>query len=180
MVQDPHLRATLVSLDQLSPRAEAALAGLPAAAFVACPPGGGWSIAQVFEHLCVADAGYVDQALPRALDRARARRPRPWRPSWLGGWLRTALANPNQRLPAPKAWQVGPQVRPDVVPAWRAGVQRLRALVEGADGADLRTGLSSPVAWFVRLNLGDALAIPVVHGHRHMAQVERTRRALGC
>jgi hypothetical protein len=179
-MQEPHLAAVLADLDRLPPRADELLAGLDAARFTAVPPGGGWSIAQIFEHLCVADASYTGKALPDAIRRARARTapPRPWRPSLLGGFLRRALVNQGRKLPAPKPYRVG-AVRPDVVASWREGVGRLRELVVACDGLDLRTPLSSPVEWWLRMNLGDALAVPVVHGHRHLAQMERVRAALG-
>jgi hypothetical protein len=97
----------------------------------------------------------------------------------MGGWLQRTLGNLQKKLPAPKPYRVGPTVRPDVVAEWQRGVGELREMVLTADGLDLGTRMSSPVAWFIRMNLGDALAIPVVHGHRHLAQVERTRQALG-
>lgn len=178
---DPHLTAVRSGLDRLPSRADAALADLAPAHFTAPPPGGGWSIGQVFEHLCVADASYLDQALPAALIRARARPAprRPWRPSLLGGWLCRMLQRPDNRLPAPKPYRVGPVVRADVVTEWRRGLDRLRQLVQQAEGLDLRTPLRSPVAWWLRMNLGDALLLPVVHAERHLGQVERIRRALG-
>lgn len=182
MVADPHLGSVLADLDRLEPRATALLDGLDDARFRANPPSGGWSIARIFEHLCIADASYVEGCLPKALAKARARRDRPrseWRPSLIGGLLRRALANLQKKLPAPRIYRVGQEVRPDVVQAWRRGVRALREHVLAADGLDLNTRLSSPVKWWIRLNLGDALAIPVVHGHRHLAQVERTRAALG-
>jgi hypothetical protein len=48
-----------------------------------------------------------------------------------------------------------------------------------ADGHDLGVGFSSPVSPLIRLNLGDAFRVLVVHCHRHLGQVERTRRAVG-
>jgi hypothetical protein len=47
------------------------------------------------------------------------------------------------------------------------------------DGHDLRVGLTSPLSPLFRMNLGDAFRILVVHSHRHLAQAERTRRAVG-
>jgi hypothetical protein len=65
------------------------------------------------------------------------------------------------------------------VDAFLAGVGRLRGLMREVDGHDLRVGLSSPVSPLFRMNLGDAFRILVVHSHRHLAQAERTRRAVG-
>lgn len=171
----PQLAALLAELDRLEARADTALAGIDAAAFARRSRDGGWSIAQVFEHLCVADASYVDRALPKALARARRGGPaaaRTPRPSLLGGWLVRALADAGRKLTSPRAYRVG-AARPDAVARWRAGLVKLRALIRAADGADLGTRLSSPIAWFVRMTLAEALALPIVHGHRHLAQVER-------
>jgi hypothetical protein len=69
--------------------------------------------------------------------------------------------------------------REQVVDAFLAGIARTRGLFFEVDGYDLRVGLPSPVTPLIRLNLGDALRIIVVHSHRHLAQAERTRRAVG-
>lgn len=108
------------------------------------------------------------------------RAPRPWNASLFGGWLRRALGSAQNKLPAPKLYRVVGAPRADVVAAWLAGVRTLRAQIESAVTADLTVRLSSPVSRSLRISLGDALAIPVVHGHRHLEQVARTRQALGC
>jgi hypothetical protein len=143
------------------------------------PPAGGWTIAQIFEHMRIADSSYVDGCLPKAIAKAQGKAKKPWKPSLFGGWLRRALANFQKPLPAPKIYRVAGVPRGDVVEAWLAGVRKLRALIESADRLDLNTRLSSPVSKLIRISLGDALAIPVVHSHRHLGQVERTRKALG-
>jgi len=78
-----------------------------------------------------------------------------------------------------KSWAVAGEPRANVVDAFLATVERLRSAIVEADGHDLGVGFSSPVAPLIRLNLGDALRVLVVHCHRHLAQVERTRRAVG-
>jgi hypothetical protein len=180
-VHDPHLTAVLADLDRLEPRADHALRGLSETHFTTTPPDGGWSIAQIFEHLCLSDASYVDGAIPRAMAKSKRRQrpPRPFQASVLGGWRRRALANLGKKMPAPKIWRVTGPARPDVVNAWRQGVRKLRDQVLAADGLDLNIGLGSPALFLIRIRLGDALALPVVHGHRHLAQVERTRKAVG-
>ena len=90
-----------------------------------------------------------------------------------------SLAEGAKSMPAPATWRVGPTVREHVVDEFLASVARLRELVRAADGTDLGVGLSSPASGLIRMNLGDALRIMVVHCHRHLAQAERTRRAVG-
>jgi hypothetical protein len=89
------------------------------------------------------------------------------------------MASTDKKLPAPKIFRVDGHVRDGVVDGWAAGLRKLRAQIEQAARLDLNTRLSSPVSVLIRMSLGDALAIPVVHAQRHLGQVERTRRALG-
>lgn len=180
-LRSPVLAQLLGELDRIEPRTRVAVTGMPEAKFCEVPPDGGWSVAQVFEHLCVANASYLDGPLGPAIAKARARglSDRPWRPSFVGGWLTGALTEGTKAVPTPKLYRVGPTAREQVVDAFLASVARTRALMFEADGHDLRTGLASPVSPLFRLNLGDVFRIIVVHGHRHLAQAERTRRAVG-
>ena len=180
-LRSPMLAQLIGELDRIEPRTRVAVAGLPEAKFVEMPPDGGWSVAQVFEHLCLANDAYLDGPLVPAVARAKARgkTDRSWRPSFLGGWLTGALIEGGKPMPAPRLFRVGSAPRDHVVDAFLAGVARVRALMLEADGHDLRTGLASPVTPLIRLNVGDAFRILVVHCHRHLAQAERTRRAVG-
>lgn len=179
LLRDPMLAALLNELDRIEPRTRVAVTGLPESKFREVPPDGGWSIAQVFEHLCVVNAAYLDGPLSAALAQARQRGPasKPWKASFVGGWLTRSLAEGSKAMPAP--WRVGPTAREHVVDEFLASVARLRELVQAADGTDLGVGLASPASGLIRMNLGDALRIVVVHCHRHLAQAERTRRAVG-
>lgn len=82
-------------------------------------------------------------------------------------------------MPAPRAYRVGRECRPNVVDEFLATTRRLGELMQRADGHDLKLGFASPVSPLFRMNLGDAFRILVVHSHRHLAQIERTRRAVG-
>ena len=160
----------------------AAIANLSETHFRATPPTGGWSVAQVFEHLCLSGDAYVDRAIPEALERARSRGSagRPYRTSLVGGLLIGAMRESNRhRLPSPKPWRAGPQVRPEVVQHFLAGVERLGPLLDDAERTDPCTSIASPASALLRMHLGDAFVILAEHAHRHLAQVERTRRAVG-
>jgi len=180
-LRSPMLAQLLPELDRLEPRARVAVAGLPEERFHEPRPDGGWSVAQVFEHLCRTNHAYLDGPLPDAIERARARGPvdRPWRPSLVGGWLAAALVEGGRPLPSPRLFRVDAPVRPQVVDAFLATVRHTRERMLEVDGLDLRVGLASPASPLFRLNLGDVFRILVVHGHRHLAQAERTRRAVG-
>jgi len=180
-VRSAVLSPLLAELDRVEPRTRVAVTGLPEAKFREIPPDGGWSVAQVFEHLCRVNEAYANGPLPGAIAKSRARGPsdRPWRASLLGGWAGRALVEDGKPLPAPGIFQPGPQPRDQVVDTFLASVARIRQLMHEADGFDLGIGLSSPVSPIFRLNLGDAFRILTVHCHRHLAQAERTRRAVG-
>lgn len=176
---DPHLAALAPRLAALGPRTDAVLAGLTPAQLAQAPPGGGWSVAQVFEHLCRGNEAYLG---PMERVAAKARRPeglpRPHRPSFFGRLLLGAIAEANpRRLPTtPKMTPL--VVRDDVAKAFRATLARIESLARAADGADLGARLWSPIAP-IPLNLGDAFEILVAHAERHLGQAERTRRATG-
>ena len=179
--RSPLLAELMPELERIEPRARAAVAGLPESKFVEKPPDGGWSIAETFEHLCRANLSYLDGPLPGAIEKARARAgpARPWRPSLTGRLLAGAMLEGAKPVPTAKAWRVTGEPRPNVVDVFLATVERLRAAMLEADGHDLGVSFSSPLVSLVRLNLGDAFRVLVVHCHRHLAQVERTRRAVG-
>ena len=180
-LRSPMLAQLLGELDRIEPRTRAAVAGLPEAKYREVPPDGGWSVAQVFEHLCLANGSYLDGPLPVAIAKAKARglSDRPWRPSFVGGWLTRSLVEGAKGMPAPRLYRVGPAPREQVVDAFLAGVARARVLMHEVDGHDLGLGFASPVSPLFRVNIGDAFRLLVVHSHRHLAQAERTRRAVG-
>ena len=141
------------------------------------PPEGGWSVAQVIEHLIITDQSYVDR-----LDRLLAHKPAQpshevWQPSLIGGFLvRSQLPDSKRKLRTPSRWRPGPQPRAHPLEEYITLRERLIELVQKADGHDLRrTKLSSPASRFVRLNLGDAIMTLVVHTQRHLKQIARIK-----
>jgi hypothetical protein len=145
------------------------------------PPEGGWSIAQVLEHLIITDQSYID-----ALEPLLARPPKrpnhaPWKPSLIGGLLvRSQMPDSKQKVKTPRRWQPGPEARAEPLDSYIRVREKLIELVGKADGHDLRrTKLSSPAARFIRLNLGDAIMTLVVHTQRHLRQIGRIKGAAG-
>ena len=180
-LHDAMLLQLLTELDRIEPRTRVAVTGLPESKFREVPPDGGWSVAQVFEHLCIVTASYLDGPLPAALAKARERGPssRPWKPSFVGGWLTKSMSEGGKPMPSPAPWRVGPVARERAVDEFLALIARLRTALIEADAGDLGVGVTSPASPIIRMNLGDALRLCVVHCHRHLAQAERTRRAIG-
>jgi hypothetical protein len=180
-LRSPMLAQLVSELDRIEPRTRVAVTGMPEAKFREPPPDGGWSVAQVFEHLCILNGSYLNGPLPGAVARARARgrSEKPWRPSFMGGWLTKAMVEGGKPLPTARLFRAGAAPREHAVDEFLAGIVRLRTLMLEADGCDLRVMLSSPASPLLRLNLGDAFRVLVVHSHRHLAQAERVRRAVG-
>lgn len=177
--RDPFLAALAPRLAVLEGRTRAAVAGLSPADLARTPPAGGWSVAQVFEHLCRGNEAYfVPMASAITAARRSGRPPRQHRSSFAGGLLLGAIAESNpRRLPTtPKMTPLA--VRAGVVEEFLGTLARIESLAREADGADMRERMWSPVAP-VPLNLGDAFAILVTHAERHLAQAERARRAIG-
>lgn len=177
-LQDPYLAALAPRFEALEPRARAAIAGLSGESVAAPPPHGGWSIAQVFEHLVIANGSY-DPATEAAIERARKRAPRPHATTFCGRLLIGAMNERNLRpKPAPRSYRPL-TVRAHVFEAFLATNAKLGEHLRQADGTDLRTMLASPILAILRMNLGEALALGVTHTERHLGQIERTRRAMG-
>lgn len=178
-LSNPHLAAWDVSLASSAAYARRISGELSAASMAQRPAWGGWSVSEIFEHLCVTDGLY--EAPLRALLTAERARTTPrqspaWRPTIWGRLLLWSLNPANTRKSkAPPAFRLRTAPRERVVEAWLAQVETTRALMRQADGLDLRRlTLSSPAARLIRLNAGDAFAVLAVHAERHMGQVRRT------
>jgi uncharacterized damage-inducible protein DinB len=177
-LRDPYLAALAPRFEALEPRARAAIAGLSPAAMAQAPPHGGWSIAQVLEHLVVANSSYAAPT-EAAITRGRQRAPRAHVGTFFGRLMLGAIAESNvSPKPAPRAYRPM-AVREGVFEAFLKVLERQGEHLRQADGADLRTMLSSPILAIIRMNLGEALALGINHTERHLGQIERTRRSIG-
>jgi hypothetical protein len=140
------------------------------------PSDGSWGAGQVLEHLCLANDSYVER-IRAALNHAQPLLPTDdpdWRPSLMGGWLARSITPGSRKLPAPRMYRPAPRARPGVLEAFLHGQRALVELVDTASRFDLyRSRTSSPVCRFIRLNLGDCFAIPIIHEQRHLGQLER-------
>ena len=180
--QDPSLERLRPHLAGIEPRARAVVSGLGPERFRTRPPSGGWSVAEVFEHLCLSNDAYLVRVLPELITKARTRPSpsKPFAPSFFGGLMISALKEDNlRRLPTTAKLKVEGRVRDGVVEAFIAGMRTLESLMREADGFDLRVSFRSPIAPIIRLRLGDAFVILIEHAHRHLAQAERAREATG-
>jgi hypothetical protein len=140
------------------------------------PPGGGWSVGQVLEHLCVTSELY-EAPIRNLLHSARrdaAAALRPWKPTLIGRFTVNMFERP-RRLPAPKRMVPAASPRGGVVESFLAHQRTLAQLLGDANGYDWRRlRMSSPVVSLpLRFNLGDIFFILVVHAERHARQMER-------
>ncbi|MDB4950551.1 MAG: hypothetical protein JWM27_3200 [Gemmatimonadetes bacterium] len=158
------------------------LEGLDADALAWSPPGGGWSVGQVLEHLVVSADSYLDR-LPYLLERSAALHgsaDTPWKASLLGKWLAKSLEPGARAMPAPRIYRPGAAPRADVLAELLKRQARALELMEAAAGLEWRrVRMGSPVTPLIRLNLGDVFTVNVVHVERHLGQIDRVLAARG-
>lgn len=144
------------------------------------PPTGGWSVAEVLEHLIVSADSYLHDIRP-LVEQARpsvASGDPMWKPTLAGGLLVWSLKSP-RKLPAPRSYKPGPSPRPRVLEEFLQRQEHVGRLITESAGLDWRrVKMRSPVAPILRMNLGDALTILVTHAERHAGQIERVLGAL--
>ena len=138
----------------------------------------GWSVAQVLEHLCLADELYA-----RPLAELLARSPadagaaaREWKSSFIGGMIASSLEKPKPIKRGPPAFRPGPTPRNGIVAAFQTNELRFLQAMDDAlsyDWRALRIGSPALPSWMPKMNLGDGFRIHVVHVKRHSRQIER-------
>jgi hypothetical protein len=171
-----HLTEWRTSLASTRARALSLVTPLTPAERSTSPAPGAWSVDQVLEHLAVANALYVGSMRAALAAQGNGGAAGEWKPTFLGRLLRNSVDPSSQRkLPAPRRIVPGPTVQPGVLERFVASVDDLEALLQQAKGRDLRRiRFMSPLARFLRLNLGDGFAICAAHVARHTNQIERT------
>ena len=138
------------------------------------PPG--WSVAEVLEHLCIADEAYA-RPMATLIHRAHADAGAPlreWRPSFLGGLMASRLAKPAP-MRAPRWFRPGATPRAAVVDDFLTRHARIVQRMNDAKSLDWRHLRMPPPSLppLLKLNLGDIFRIHMVHVRRHLAQLER-------
>jgi hypothetical protein len=146
------------------------------------PPGGGWSVGQVLEHLVANNQSYfgpIEQHLAKVDRVAVSGEDATWKPTIVGNLLVRSLQSP-RKLPAPKLWQPGPSPRSRIADVFLDSMAQLGQLIErGRDRRWQAVRLRSPASALIRLNLGDVFLALVVHAERHLGQIDRIRTAAG-
>lgn len=177
----PHLRHLQAEAVAVTEAAQHLLDALSGPQLTWKPDPGTWSVAECFDHLSVTNRLYVPR-IRRAIERAGQNTlVRPFRPSWLGR-LFIRLSGPGSRwkLKAPGLFKPTPAaVDPLVVRQFVEQQEALLALIQQASAVNLNTAkLRSPATRLLRLSVGEALTLLVVHEQRHLQQAQRlTRRS---
>jgi hypothetical protein len=174
--RDLHAQLRAESIE-LRERLAALLRPLDAAQLNEHPEPKGWSVAEVVEHLLVADertSAPATEVMRTA--RADAAAPlREWKSSFLGGLIAGSLEKP-RKLKAPKVFLPSPTARGGAAEALLARETQLVTTMDDAASLDwraLRVRSGALPTWAPKMNLGDVFRIHVVHVRRHTAQVER-------
>ncbi|MDF1838366.1 MAG: DinB family protein [Planctomycetota bacterium] len=140
------------------------------------PDGGGWSMAQALEHLTTTAQLYAP-GIDRLIVRASRKRPykgEPFEPTWLGGGFAKYVGPEGEaKMKAPKKFR--PVATPDAqTPArFLAEQENLDQRMRASLDFNLRRWkLRSPAFPLMRFTLGDAFALLVAHGQRHINQAQ--------
>lgn len=135
-------------------------------------PKGGWSPAQIFEHLILSNRDYVE-IIAKRLESAPPGGDAPVKHSFFGRIiLKSAGPSGNGLVPKPFVPKPGPYTR-DVLHRWTAQQEQIIDLHRKAKDVDL-TAIRYPVPLMkvFKLNMGDSFAIFAAHTERHMRQIE--------
>jgi hypothetical protein len=154
-------------------RAKAAASGLSVDELNRKHSGRDWSIAQIFDHLMISTAPYLD-CMSRAIEGA----PR----STVGGEINFSMlgsfiiraAGPGPNTPAPKKLHPGggPYGK-DIVDKWLAQNEAVLVMARNAQGVELsKVKVKNPVIGLFKMNLADMFELLAVHAERHVAQIE--------
>src|SRR5688572_30027178 len=171
-------RETLITANRaVIARIRDSVRDVPAHALTRRPPNGGWSIAEVLEHLIVSADSYLIRlrSLVKAKNGGLADAHAMWKPTLMGGLLASSLRSP-RRMRAPRRYKPGPAPRPRVLEEFLQRQEDVgRLLTETGTRDWRRVRMRSPVLPIINMNLGDALTVLVVHAERHAAQIERVK-----
>lgn len=177
----PTLEAYRRQVADIRRDADDVLDGLSDAQFNWRPDPHRWAVAECLSHLTVTGSAYLG-ALDRALAEARSRGltgGRPFRPGLLGGWMTRSMEPPPRiRMRAPRSILPPTPDRPlaEVRAEFMALQDALERRFGEAEGVDLaRARVTSPLASFLRMRLGDAFAFLLAHERRHLWQARRVR-----
>lgn len=134
-----------------------------------------WSIGECIEHVALTNESYTRKFSRLAETGKLLRGDSPWKRSLTGRiFLWMMEPPPRGRVKAPVAFMPSSSSlqKDEVIARFETAREALLEVVQDFEGVDLsRTRVSSPVARWLRFDLGSALAILAAHERRHLWQV---------
>ncbi|WP_116108035.1 DinB family protein [Lewinella sp. IMCC34191] len=141
------------------------------------PAAGNWNALECLEHLNRLNAPYHDRihaALEVAGDKPAVAS---FTSSWVGNKMAASMKPVPGTRPVPTLKKMNPAgatLDRSVLDRFLADERQLRAFIDRAREVDLnRVKIRSPLAWILRLRLGDTLRLLVHHDWRHLEQACR-------
>ena len=176
----PRIREVLDHLDVTRSSLEQVLSEVPPERYSVQPDGGGWSVAEVLEHLAIVE-GRVLKAFKEHIDESPAADlPREQDASSVMASMDTVrLVDRTQRLVSGEQSLPKTAAAPDV--SWNLLMERrrdLRSRIRAADGVALGS-FKVPHARLGALNLYQWIIFLGSHEARHVAQIREVARAVG-
>ena len=183
-LENPELVDQVAQLEALLADVETLVADLDDAAFQWRPEAGGWSISECLEHLSVTAEQYaplIEKCIREGRQKGITGAGAPKR-GWIMAWMIRSMEPPAvRRFKAPKVFQPAPPgPKGEIYPRFERLHRELGAAMADADGLDLaKNRMVSPVTSLLRMSLGEAFALMLSHGRRHVWQARQVREEAG-
>ncbi|HXJ41780.1 MAG TPA: DinB family protein [Bryobacteraceae bacterium] len=145
--------------------------------------GKAWSILQCFDHLILANKGYLDSMWPlvRGTNAAKTPRKGPIKPGLFAKWF-LGTVEPPAKLKTPTVDTLVPPSRGDrdqVLAAYVKTNDDLRALLQAGAGIDLNAlTMTNPFIKQLNVNVGTAILLIAAHERRHTWQAGEVRKVV--
>lgn len=174
------LEAYREQLEAVSAEARDLIEGLSEAQLNWRPAEGQWSVGECLDHLAVTGremAAAIRSAIGRARSKGLLGRG-PFRHGRLGDMIvRSMEPSAKRKFKAPKIFRPRPGLTlEEVTRGFFAAQEEVLNLLREADGVDLaRAKVTSPITRLLRYSLGQAFALVITHGRRHLRQAQRVK-----
>jgi hypothetical protein len=138
-----------------------------------------WSIGQLFEHLVLYSDSYFSKMRGRIFDphapHRQAEAQVEWEPS-LMGWMMVKRLRSPRSMPAARALTPGQAQRLEIVNGFIQRQATLTYLLRASAALHWNRELVvSPINPLIRMNVGDAFQVLIVHAQRHIGQMAQLR-----
>lgn len=144
------------------------------------PGPGSWSALECLEHLNLYADFYIPQ-IARSIQQSNTRPEAEFNSGWLGNYFAESMM-PKQQLNRMKTFAnknpLNAPLDKEVITRFIAGQHQLLQLLEQAGQVSLnKVKISTSIASFIRIRLGDTLRFVIYHNQRHLLQAQRALAA---